>query len=106
MPDSFGPRGERDVCDEPDRLSARVRAEDALAGAAYLRGRTDVLPERVSVVGFSQGGDTALVTAWRSAVESNGQMPFAAIVAFYPWCPLGGRPIASPVLILIGDADD
>jgi dienelactone hydrolase len=104
--DSFGPRGIQNVCDRPDRVSARLRAEDAFAAAAYLRGRTDVLAEHVSVVGFSQGGDTALVAASRSAVKRTGAAPFAAIVAFYPWCPLGGDPIASPVLILIGDADD
>lgn len=104
--DSFGPRGVSDICGQADQVSPRRRAEDAFAAAAYLRSRADVLGERVSAVGFSHGGDTALLAASRSAVERNGATPFAAAVAFYPWCPLGGAPIASPVLILTGDADD
>jgi dienelactone hydrolase len=104
--DSFGPRGVENVCGTADRVSPRLRAEDAFAAAAYLRGRADVAAERVSAIGFSHGGSTALVAASRSAVERNGATPFAALVAFYPWCPLGGAPIASPVLVLIGDGDD
>jgi dienelactone hydrolase len=104
--DSFGPRGVQNVCHRADTVSPRLRAEDAFAAAAYLRGRADVLPERVSMLGFSHGGTTGLVAASRSAVERNGAEPFFAVIAFYPWCPLGGAPIASPVLVLIGDADD
>jgi Dienelactone hydrolase family len=35
--DSFGPRGVQNVCDRPDHVSAWLRAQDAFAGAAYLR---------------------------------------------------------------------
>lgn len=104
--DSFGPRGVENVCGRADRVSPRLRAGDAFAAASYLRGRADVLVDRVSAVGFSHGGDTVLVAASQSAVKGNGATPFASVVAFYPWCALGGAPIASPVLILIGDADD
>lgn len=60
----------------------------------------------MSLVGFSHGGGTALIAASRSAVERLGARPFRRVVAFYPWCPRAGAPLASPVLTLIGDADD
>lgn len=41
-------------------------ADDALAGVAYLRGRPEVDPERVGVVGLSQGGWVAPIAAARS----------------------------------------
>jgi dienelactone hydrolase len=104
--DSFGPRWVDNVCSQGDRVSPRLRAEDAFAAAAYLRGRADVLADRISAVGFSHGGETVLVAASRAAVERNGATPFASVAAFYPWCALGGAPLASPVLILIGDDDD
>ena len=110
--DSFGPRGVRTVCTPagntpgPSPVPPRLRAEDAFAAAAYLRGRPDVDPDRVSAVGFSHGGSTALVTASRTAVDRLGGRPFARVIAFYPFCPRNGAPLASPVLTLIGDADD
>lgn len=42
-------------------------ADDALAGVAYLRGRPEVDPERVGVVGLSQGGWVAPIAAARSS---------------------------------------
>ncbi|WP_376099653.1 dienelactone hydrolase family protein [Roseomonas sp. CCTCC AB2023176] len=112
--DSFGPRGVRNVCREAGgsaprdgvNVSPRERAEDAFAAAAFLRSRSDVRPDGVSAVGFSHGGSTALVVASRTAAERNGAAPFAAVVAFYPWCPRTGAPLASPLLVLTGDADD
>jgi len=38
-------------------------AGDALAGVAFLRGRTEVDPERIGLVGLSQGGWVAPITA-------------------------------------------
>lgn len=43
-------------------------ADDALAGAAFLRGRPGVDPERVGLVGLSQGGWVAPVAAARAPV--------------------------------------
>ncbi|WP_426959136.1 dienelactone hydrolase family protein [Muricoccus radiodurans] len=116
--DSFTPRGVDNVCGEAGRVAPgtrtdaaarvppRIRAGDAFAAAAYLRTRPDIQPGRIAAVGFSHGGSTGLVVALRSTVARLAAQPFSAVVAFYPWCPLAGPPIASPVLILIGDADD
>ncbi|MDB5383971.1 MAG: dienelactone hydrolase, partial [Rhodospirillales bacterium] len=89
VPDSFGPRGVDNVCGQagraapgtgsPDasRVPPRLREEDAFAAAAYLRSRPDVDPARVSVVGFSHGGTTALFVASSAVVERLGARPFA-----------------------------
>jgi len=104
--DSFRPRGENSVCDRPGVVPLDLRARDAFAAAAYLRTLRDMDPERIAVVGFSHGGSSALITSNRSAVQRAGAPPFSAVVSFYPWCPRQGAPVASDVLILIGDADD
>ena len=116
--DSFTPRGVDNVCGEAGRVAPGtrtanasrvpppIRAEDAFRAAAYLRARPDIQADRIAAVGFSHGATTALVVASRSAVSQQAVQPFAAVVAFYPWCPLSGPPLASPTLVLIGDADD
>jgi dienelactone hydrolase len=106
LPDSFRPRGETNVCGRTNVIVPRQRAEDAFAAAAYLRARPDVDGARVFAVGFSHGGSTVLAAASASAVAREGAVPFRAVVAFYPWCPLAGAKLASPVLTLVGSEDD
>lgn len=104
--DSFGPRGVENVCGTGARVPPSLRAADALSAAAALRGRAEIDPERISLLGFSHGGSAALAAASQNQVQRNAALPFARVVAFYPWCPKGGFPLASPVLVLIGGADD
>nr|WP_245215572.1 dienelactone hydrolase family protein [Pararoseomonas baculiformis] len=104
--DSFGPRGVENLCGEAGRVPPALRAGDALSAAAHLRGRPEIDGRRVSAIGFSHGGSAALAAALPGQVQRSGAEPFASVVAFYPWCPAGGSPLASPVLVLIGDADD
>lgn len=116
--DSFGPRGIANVCgtagtgwpgtrsEAAARVTPRIRAEDAFAAAAWLRGRGDIVADRVALVGFSHGGTTALAAASQAVVARLRAQPFVAVVAFYPYCPLEPVPLASPLLTLIGDADD
>lgn len=116
--DSFTPRGVNNVCREAERglpqtrtdtlvrVPPRSRVRDAFGAATYLRARSDIQADRIAAIGFSHGGTTALIAASQAAVTGQAAQPFASVVAFYPWCPLGGGPVASPVLILIGDADD
>ena len=51
--------------------------DDVVAAAAWLRAQTGVLADRVGVVGFSQGGQVALLAASREA-------RIRAVVAYYP----------------------
>jgi dienelactone hydrolase len=103
-PDSFGSRGLGPQCTARERTAraSAERREDALAVRAWLAARPDVRPDRIALMGFSNGGSTVL-----HAAEAPG---FAAFVALYPGCrPLlarrGWAP-AAPMLLLIGEADD
>jgi len=106
MTDSFRPRGETNVCHRRGVVPPELRAEDAFAAATYLRGRGDIRPGAVAAMGLSHGGSTALEAALRAATDRLAAPPFAAVIAFYPWCKLVPAPLASPLLILTGSDDD
>ena len=102
--DSFGPRGRghgygRFTHDDPDRAAVNeltVRPLDAEGALAWLRSRADVMPGRVMLQGWSNGGSTALNAMYRQAVGTSA-VPFArfrAALVFYPGC--GGKALLSP----------
>ena len=105
--DSFGPRGEREICTQADRRvrPGRERRGDALAALAWLTRRPDVDTGRVHVRGWSNGGTTVL----HVAAERPGAPRFRSAIAFYPGCRVLARSPYKPgipLLILAGDADD
>ncbi|MFL9924863.1 dienelactone hydrolase family protein [Herbaspirillum lusitanum] len=97
--DSFGPRGmahgfgrhthgaaQRAAVNELD-----VRPGDAEAALAYLSANPDVLPKRIMLQGWSNGGSTALnvmllQAAAHTADAADGRPRFRAALAFYPGC--------------------
>lgn len=103
--DSFGPRGVQTVCDTPN-VPPLVRARDALNAAIWLRAQPEIDGDRIGVVGFSHGGSTVMQVIRAPVVQTIGAPPFRAAVAYYPGCPPSDAPLATDVLILIGDADD
>lgn len=97
------------VADEPDEArklamqlqlpAATVEMADA---AAYLLGRTDVVPKRVGVIGFCLGGSLALMLAANSP-------HIGAVASFYGGRELPEeqlRQINAPVLAIFGGADE
>jgi dienelactone hydrolase len=112
MPDSFGSRGEGSQCRETARVAraSSERIDDVLAAKAYLQSRSDVKADAVSLLGWSNGGSTVLYTLREIAGMQDGKPPFAKAIAFYPGCrsPLqkGDWKTSTPLLILIGEADD
>jgi len=90
LPDSFGPRGKargfgRFTHGDPDRDAVNeksVRPLDAEGALAYLRGRSDVVANRVSLQGWSNGGSTALNVMIRQKANDG----FRAALVFYPGC--------------------
>lgn len=114
FPDSFNPRGYRQICtvkgaDRPIRPQAR--ALDAQAALAFLAAQPGIDPARIALMGWSNGGSTVLWTVGRDAASTASKVPaFRAAIAFYPGC----RPMAErenwaphvPLTILMGDADD
>jgi len=122
--DSFTPRGEKIVCGTW-RVSVGEVAGDAFAALDHLRARSFVDRDRIGVMGFSYGAMAALRLASDGYQKSRhpGAPGFQAAVALYPYCTGSllspnlpadvlervnnlRDDIVTPLLILIGDADD
>jgi dienelactone hydrolase len=103
--DDFATRGLTETCavDFPEGVA------DAFGALGYLAGLPDVDKDRIAVIGYSQGGDTALRVAVGSSAAGFAlpqTLRFKAAAAFYPPCGnLAGAAIRLPTLILIGAAD-
>lgn len=105
LPDSFGSRRLGSQCTTSDRtISTSDRAEDAFAAAAWLAEQKLVDRNRIGVIGWSNGGTTALHVARRGTARG---VTIRQVVAFYPGCrTFADRGFASPLTILHGLADD
>ena len=107
--DSFATRGIEHACTGGVFDIARKRRSDAYGALAFLARQTFVDPQRVAVVGFSQGGWVTLLVADANSFElfaRPSNLRFRAAVAFYPVCrAAGGRPLI-PTIILIGALDE
>lgn len=113
--DSFTPRSLREICSRRDRTisPARERARDAYGALVYLQTLPFVQPDRIGLLGWSNGGSTTLysVDAAFSGRPAGLRHDFRAAIAFYPGCsaPLKRKTAWSttiPLLVLIGEADD
>jgi len=120
--DGFGPRGypqgfpRFSYDSRPEALNeVTVRPLDAYGALAYLRGRADVIADRIGLQGWSNGGSATIATMSPDAPGIASPTPktgFRAALAFYPGCGLKGqfddkpfRPYA-PFLLLHGTADE
>ena len=116
--DSFGPRGHprgfpiHSYSSRPAEVSEQpVRPLDAYGALAYLRGRDDVVKERIGLQGWSNGAMAALAILDADAAWSRNRTPrtgFRAALLFYPGCRIQAareyRPYA-PGLMFIASAD-
>ncbi|MFL9824100.1 dienelactone hydrolase family protein [Rhodoplanes sp. SY1] len=128
--DGFGPRGfpsgfaRGTHGQRPAEVNeVTVRPLDADGALAWLRGRDDVIADRIGLQGWSNGGSAVLAamaagppgagppSTGPNAPAATPATGFRAALAFYPGCGLRGafkgglRPYA-PVRVLIGDADE
>ena len=102
--DSFTARGVDQACSG----ALLSRSADAYGALSYLSRQPLVDPNRIAVLGFSQGAITALSVIGErdfEMFENEGEHRFKAAVAFYPSCPSNGT-MTVPTLILIGELDD
>ena len=116
--DSFGPRGYaqgfpiHSYQDRPAEVSEQtVRPLDAYGALEYLRGRGDVIADRVGVQGWSNGAMTLLASLADTApgiAQPTPQSGFRAALALYPGCreqeKQNYRPYA-PLLMLLASED-
>ena len=120
--DSAGSRGFGQTCTAgPDRITMyRDRPKDAYAALAYLQAQPSVRPDRIGLMGWSQGGAIALLCINDKSIGRPAALKqdFVAAVAFYPGAcseRLQSKPFtqvepqqwttAIPLLVLFGEAD-
>jgi len=122
FPDSFNPRGLRELCSLPAReqpVTQDNRRLDVLGALDYLRSRPDIASNRIALLGWSHGGSAVLasmnarnpvVAAYLARLREPDEFYLTAI-AFYPGCygalrAREGYSPAAPVRIFIGQSDD
>ena len=112
--DSFTARGYRNVCAQPGEVRPAERAQDVLAAAYLLAARPEVRPDRITALGLSHGGSTAIYVAgdheelrpWRERLATR-RGKLVASVALYGGCDrAAGAPVIIPLLALLGGRDD
>jgi dienelactone hydrolase len=106
--DSFGPRGESDICtgDRPFLIPPQLRAQDAHDAKSYLTGLPFVNRNQIALMGWSHGGWTTLFAIDETIPIQNRGDPFRCAIAFYPYCSTYLRNLNAPLSILIGELDD
>jgi dienelactone hydrolase len=108
LPDSLRPRGLTALCNSRERsLRPADRAKDALGARDWLGTQAFAAADKIALVGWSNGGSTALRVAGDRAAA--GPRGFRAIIAFYPGCRVilkRGWRAQAPTTILQGLADD
>lgn len=113
--DSFGPRGQGEMCSaaQIDLSIYAKRAKDAYGALAFLQAQDSIRPDRIGIIGWSQGGGTVLHTigtpSYGRPVPTTGP-DFRAAIAFYPaQCSDRAEPPAwtttIPLLVLLGTDD-
>jgi dienelactone hydrolase len=102
--DSLGPRGIADGCSGPGLSVDTVM--DAYGALLYLSTVPFIDPERIAVVGYSEGATAALTAVAFDGVERLFNARFQAAVAYYPLCLGRDGAVAAPTLIVTGELDD
>jgi dienelactone hydrolase len=111
FPDSFGSRGLRAQCRVLERKvrSEVERVADADAARHWLQSQPWAIKDRVSLLGWANGGMASLWAVRPHAAAHEAAPDFRSAVAFYPACRRLSDLAWSarvPTLILIGKADD
>ena len=111
FPDSFAARGLGAQCSDGQRSlrSGRERVPDVEAARRWLQAQVYVAADRVSLLGWANGGVAALWTVRPAAARKDGKPDFRSAVALFPGCRRlrdSAWSARLPTLILIGAKDD
>ena len=101
--DRFESRGIASTCASGAPVATM---HDAYRALSYLARHPAVDPDRVAVIGFSQGAWLALLSVERGGIERNATEKFRAAVGFYPPCLGFKDDMTVPILIMVGELDD
>ena len=115
--DSFTSRRINSTCTSSSKAaeSTLFRQYDAIHALRHVQGQPEVDSANVFLMGQSEGGSVAAKLAAHPLssvvkndvlLEASGQPWFAAIVAYYPWCPHVPVWLDTPLLVLSGEEDD
>jgi dienelactone hydrolase len=110
FPESYGSRGVGNQCRTRARSvrAERERVADANAARHWLEQQPDIKADRISLIGWSNGG-SGVLWAVRPQHHREDKPDFRSAVAFYPGCrrlETAAWSTRVPTLILIGAADD
>jgi dienelactone hydrolase len=110
FPESYVSRGIGNQCTARNRpvRPDRERVADANASRRWLVQQPDVRADRISLLGWSNGGSSVLWTV-RPQHKGDDKPDFRSAVALYPGCHRLDTTAWSarvPTLILVGSADD
>ena len=100
--------GETRIWGGPRGVSLNEMAADAYGAMAYLRTLAFVDPDRIAIMGWSQGGGaafTAVDPEGRPALAHTQGPGFRAVVGVYPICDALSVEIRVPILLLLGSED-
>lgn len=107
-PASYTPRGYSRVCSGPAETRAvtpQDRAGDVVSTALWLRTQPEIDSNRIAVVGFSNGGWTAMWVTQRRYQQMYPGLIKAA-VSYYGNCDRAAEHGTVPLLVLVGEADN
>ncbi|MEM8776284.1 MAG: dienelactone hydrolase family protein [Pseudomonadota bacterium] len=108
--DSFTPRGIHKIDDNQAEISEVSILSDLYAVKALLEQNPKIDKNAIGVVGFSKGALPAFYSNLQYVhnLYAKGTKPFAAHVAFYPWCGLTLQKLETnkkPVQVHVGALD-
>jgi dienelactone hydrolase len=81
---------------------------DGIKALELLSTHPRIDPKRIGIIGFSRGGQGALVSSYEKvrAASIAGDQKFALHVSFYPGCSQHAKTTGAPIITLMGDKDD
>ena len=110
MLDIFTGRGIQNSGEDQSQIKRDTGAIDALLALKLLASHPFIDPGRIAVMGFSKGGTSAEVAAFKLTNDlvlgKDNPVQFAGHIAFYGGCYATARTTGAPILMLIGEAED
>jgi dienelactone hydrolase len=110
--DSFTPRGIVNTLNNQDQLGRLAMINDAYRALDVLAKHPRIDPTRIALMGFSRGGQAALLASLKRFQRLHGTagQEFAAYIVFYPPCNTTFRDdedvADKPIRIFHGSSDD